>query len=152
MPTLPAPLLTDFARQLFEAVGVPSRDASIVASSLVGANLRGHDSHGVMRVPQYVDLLERGQYRIDAELKLLHETPAVVVCDGQWGLGQVQAHRLLDLILPRARQLGLAAGAARHCGHIGMHLHRRPVDCPSAAPHGGQHARRASARLGLCAR
>ena len=43
----------------------------------------------------------------------------MVICDGQWGLGQVQAHRLLDLIVPRARELGLAAGTIRDCGHIG---------------------------------
>jgi uncharacterized oxidoreductase len=119
VPILPAPILIDFAHRLFEAVGVPAADASIVATSLVGANLRGHDSHGVMRVPQYVDLLQRGEYQIGVDLKLLHETPALAFCDGQWGLGQVQAHRLLDLILPKAQAMGISAGAARHCGHIG---------------------------------
>jgi uncharacterized oxidoreductase len=53
------------------------------------------------------------------ELIIEHQTPAVVACDAQWGFGQVQAHRLLDHILPRAGALGLAAGAARRCGHIG---------------------------------
>src|SRR5262249_46382861 len=52
-------------------------------------------------------------------LEVEQETPAVVVCNGRWGFGQVQAHRLLDLVLPRARTFGLAAGAARECGHIG---------------------------------
>jgi hydroxycarboxylate dehydrogenase B len=119
LPILPAPTLADFAARLFRAVGVPEPDAQTVATSLVGANLRGHDSHGVMRVTQYVDFLRRGEYRIGAELRVERETPAVVVCDGQWGLGQVQAQRLLGLVLPRARALGLAAGAARDCGHIG---------------------------------
>jgi uncharacterized oxidoreductase len=119
VPTFSAPVLIDFARRIFEAVSVPPADATIVATSLVGANLRGHDSHGVMRVPQYVDLLERGEYQTGVDLQLLHETPAVVLCDGHWGLGQVQAHRLLDRILPKAQALGISAGAARHCGHIG---------------------------------
>lgn len=119
MPTLEPTDLTAFTTRIFEAVGVPTDDAAIVAASLVGANLRGHDSHGVMRVPQYVDFLQRGEYRIGVELKVEKATPAVVVADGGWGLGQVQAHRLLDLILPRARSLGLAGGAARDCGHIG---------------------------------
>jgi uncharacterized oxidoreductase len=119
VPTLAAQTLTDFATRLLAAVNVPTADAALVASSLVGANLRGHDSHGVMRVPQYVSFIEGGQYRIGVDLKIEHETPAVVVCDGQWGLGQVQAHRLLDLAIPKARRLGVAVATARDCGHIG---------------------------------
>ncbi|WP_406693513.1 Ldh family oxidoreductase [Singulisphaera sp. Ch08] len=119
MPSFAADTLTAFVTRLFTAVGVPDNESATVARSLVGANLRGHDSHGVMRVPQYVDFLRNEAYRIAVPLKVVSETPAVVVCDGQWGLGQVQAHRLLDLILPRAKVLGLAAGTARDCGHIG---------------------------------
>ncbi len=119
MPTFSVLELTEFATSLFTAAGVPPEDASLVARSLVGANLRGHDSHGVMRIPQYVGFLQRGDYRIGVPLLAERETPALVTCDGQWGLGQVQAHRLLDLILPRARELGLAAGTIRDCGHIG---------------------------------
>ncbi len=119
MPNFKAEALSDFIRRIFEAAGVPTKDAATVAGSLVGSNLRGHDSHGVMRVPQYVEFLEKGNYRIDVELRVESETPALLVCDGQWGLGQVQAHRLVDIILPKARQVGLAAGLARDFGHIG---------------------------------
>jgi uncharacterized oxidoreductase len=119
MPSFAADVLTEFVTRLFTAAGVAEDEARIVSVSLVGSNLRGHDSHGVMRVPQYVDFLRTGIYKVGVPLKVEHETPAVVVCDGQWGFGQVQAHRLLDLVLPRARALGLAAGTARECGHIG---------------------------------
>ncbi len=119
MPIIAAETLTEFAIRLFKAAGVGDDDASTVAHGLVGANLRGHDSHGVMRAPQYVDFLRRGEYRTGVALRVEHETSAVVVCDAQWGLGQVQAHRLLDLITPRAKGLGVAAGTARNCGHIG---------------------------------
>lgn len=119
MPTLSAADLTDFVTAIFRAAGVPAGEARTVATSLVGANLRGHDSHGVMRVPQYVGFLEKGEYRTGVELLVEHETPAVVVCDGQWGFGQVQAHRLLDRIVPKAKALGLASGTARNVGHIG---------------------------------
>jgi uncharacterized oxidoreductase len=119
MPTFAADVLTDFVTRLFLAAGVPEADAAVVAVSLVGSNLRGHDSHGVMRVPQYIDFLEKGIYKPGAELKIEHETEAVIVADGQWGLGQVQAHRLIDRIIPKARAVGLAAGAVRDCGHIG---------------------------------
>ena len=105
--------------RLLVAARVPRDDALVVATSLVGANLRGHDSHGVMRVPQYVGFIEKGEYRLGVPLQVENETPALVVCDGQCGLGQVQAHRLLDLVVPKARALGVAVGAARDCGHIG---------------------------------
>ena len=119
MPTIMSLALTEFAASLFRAVGVPGDDARLVAESLVGANLRGHDSHGVLRAAQYVAFLERGDYRVGVPLLIERETPAVLVCDGQWGLGQVQAHRLLDWILPKAAAAGLAAGTIRDCGHIG---------------------------------
>ena len=119
MPAVPASVLTEFATNLLVAVKVPRDDAAVVASGLVGANLRGHDSHGVMRLVQYVGFIERGEIRIGVALKVESETPALVVCDGQWGLGQVQAHRLLDLVAPKARELGISIGAARNCGHIG---------------------------------
>jgi uncharacterized oxidoreductase len=119
VPTLHAPSLLDFATRLFTAVGVPEADASVVALNLVGANLRGHDSHGVLRIPQYIDFLRKGDYQVGVDLKVENESPGVVVVDGQWGLGQVQSHRLLDLVIPKATALGLAAGTGRNFGHIG---------------------------------
>lgn len=119
MPTLPAATLVPLAQSLFEAAGVPAADAAVVARSLVDANLCGHDSHGVMRVPQYVEFIRKGTYKAGVPLTVLSETPAVVACDGNWGLGQVQAHRLLAMLLPKANQLGVAAGTLRNCGHTG---------------------------------
>ncbi|HEX4610378.1 MAG TPA: Ldh family oxidoreductase, partial [Urbifossiella sp.] len=119
MPTLSAATLTTYARSLFEAAGVPPEDAAVVARSLVDANLCGHDSHGVMRVPQYIDFLRKGTYQAGVPLTVLNETPAVIAADGNWGLGQVQAYRLLDKLLPKAKQLGIAAGTLRQCGHAG---------------------------------
>jgi uncharacterized oxidoreductase len=119
VPTLHAPTLLDFANRLFAAAGVPVADASVVAEHLVGANLRGHDSHGVLRIPQYIDFLRKGDYQVGVDLKIENESPGVVVVDGQWGLGQVQAHRLLDLVIPKAKALGLASGTGRNIGHIG---------------------------------
>ncbi len=119
MPTLSAAALTPIAQSLFEAAGVPAADAAVVAHSLVDANLCGHDSHGVMRVPQYVEFLKKGTYKASVPLTVLSETPAVVAADGNWGLGQVQAHRLLGKLIPKAQALGVAAGTLRNCGHTG---------------------------------
>lgn len=119
VPTLPAAALTDYARRLFVANGVPEDEAVIVSRSLIDANLAGHDSHGIIRVTQYAQALADGILKTGVSLKILSQTPAVMACDGQWGLGQVQAHRLLDLLVPMAKTVGIAAGTLKHCGHIG---------------------------------
>jgi uncharacterized oxidoreductase len=119
VPTFSAEVLLAFGRSLFEAGGVPADEAEVVARSLVDANLAGHDSHGLIRIPQYLRAIHDGLLRPGAPLTVEQETPAVLVADGHWGLGQVQAHRLLQRLVPKARQVGLAAGTLRQCGHIG---------------------------------
>ncbi|OWK34850.1 Ldh family oxidoreductase [Fimbriiglobus ruber] len=119
MPSIPPDKLTAFASRLFEAAGVPAAEAATVAFSLVDANLCGHDSHGIMRVPQYVGFVRDGTYRPGAAFEVLNETPAVLAADGGWGLGQVQAHRLLSRLMPKAKALGVATGTLRRCGHSG---------------------------------
>jgi len=119
VPTVPADSLHRFSHAVFRASGIPDAEADLVARSLVDANLRGHDSHGVMRVLQYLDLLRQGKYVPGAPLTTLDETPALFAADAGWGLGQVQAHRLLDRIVPKAKALGVAAGTLRRCGHTG---------------------------------
>ncbi len=119
MPTFAADVLESFTRSLFEARGVPGDEAARVAASLVDANLCGHDSHGVIRTVQYLKYLEEGLLSAGVALNVVNESPAVLATDGQWGLGQVQAHRLLELLFPKARTAGLAAGTLKHCGHIG---------------------------------
>src|SRR5262245_8939762 len=116
VPTIQAAALEDFARRIFEAVGADRDEAAVVAASLVGANLRGHDSDGIMRLIQYVGFVEGGIYQLGAGLAVERETAAMVACDAGWGFGQVQAHRLLDRIIPKAQALGIAAGTARRCG------------------------------------
>jgi uncharacterized oxidoreductase len=119
VPTFAAATLLPFARSLFEAGGVPADEAAVVAESLVDANLAGHDSHGLIRIPQYLQAIRDGLYVPGRPLVVVKETPALLVADGQWNLGQVQAHRLLRRLVPKARQVGLAAGTLRQCGHIG---------------------------------
>ncbi len=119
MPTFSAEKLTAFADGLFRANGVPAEEAARVAESLVLANLCGHDSHGMIRVVQYEGAIKDGRLKPGAPFNIVKQTAAVLVVDGGWGLGQVQAHRLLDRLIPRAEALGLAAGTLRNCGHIG---------------------------------
>src|SRR3954453_14609487 len=94
MPTFQPSRLESFAARLLEAGGASAEEARIVAASLVDANLKGYDSHGVMRVPYYVQAIKDGEVVPGAELTILEEGSSRVVADGNWGLGQVQAMRL----------------------------------------------------------
>jgi uncharacterized oxidoreductase len=111
--------LRPFAQSLFEATGVPVAEAALVAQSLVDANLRGHDSHGLIRVVQYVQAIADGMLKPGAPFEVVKEASSTIVADGHWGLGQVQAHRLLQRLIAKARTTGLAGGTLRQCGHIG---------------------------------
>jgi hydroxycarboxylate dehydrogenase B len=119
VPTVPAADLLTFTHALFQTAGLPADEASTVAAALVDGNLCGHDSHGVIRIIQYVKALEEGGMRAGVPLLVIKESPAVLVADGQWGFGQVQARRLLERLVPKARTAGIAAGTLRHAGHIG---------------------------------
>jgi uncharacterized oxidoreductase len=111
--------LRRFATELFAAAGFDPGDAALVAESLVESNLRGHDSHGIVRVADYIGQLRRGEVRADARFEVLHETPALLVADGGCGLGQVQCRRLVERVAEKARVLGVACGTLKQCGHIG---------------------------------
>ena len=70
-------------------------------------------------IPQYLKALKDGHLKTGVPLTVLKQTAAVLACDGNWGLGQVQAHRLLQKLVPLAKAVGVAAGTLYQCGHIG---------------------------------
>lgn len=132
MPTIRPASLIQFTTQLLEAGGVAPQDAAPVAASLVGANLRGHDSHGVLRVPQYLASLKKGELLSPAEFTLLKESDVTVVADGGWGLGRPQCGKLLDLCLERVARSGVCIGTMRRSAHVG----RLGEYCETAAEQG----------------
>ena len=114
-----AAALRVLSRDLFEAAGVPRFEAEIVAASLVESNLRGHDSHGVIRVEDYIGQLRRGELVAGAALTVLHETASLLAGDGGRGFGQVQCRALVERVGAKAREAGIACGTLRDCGHVG---------------------------------
>lgn len=119
MPVITADRLLEYSVQLFTAGGAPAEAAQIVANSLVQANLRGHDSHGVMRLPFYVDRIQDGKLDPNSALRVDQETPGSLVCDGGWGFGQVVARELIERLIPKAAETGIACGTLRQSAHIG---------------------------------
>jgi hydroxycarboxylate dehydrogenase B len=119
VPTLAAPQLRDLATRIFAALGAPEPDARWVATLLVRANLRGHDSHGVIRVPQYVGAVRRGEVNPRPAMTVQQDSPTTAVVDGDTGFGQVVARRATELALEKAARHGLAAVGVRRAYHVG---------------------------------
>jgi len=119
MPQFPSATLEQFATSLLVGGGVDRDEAEVVARSLVAANLRGHDSHGVMRIPFYLDQVSKGDLRPGAAFGVTKESATLLAADGNWGFGQVQARRLMERLITKANAEGSGVGTLIQCGHIG---------------------------------
>lgn len=105
--------------EILAAAGCPDGEARTVAAHLVLANLVGHDSHGVIRLRDYVPWIGRGMLVPGAELRIVHETPVALTVDGGLGFGQSIGERAIRLAAAKAEAHGLAALAIRNTGHLG---------------------------------
>ena len=114
-----AEALEGMARALLAAAGCSETEAGIVAEHLVGANLAGHDSHGVGMLPAYVDFLRRGLYVADQTPAIVRDDGAVVVVDAARGMGQHMAKIALDRGIARAKGQGACVVALRESAHVG---------------------------------
>jgi uncharacterized oxidoreductase len=132
MPNVWADHLTAFAIAAYEAAGTPAEHARIVAAHQVGANLVGHDSHGVVLLPTYVDRIDRGHIAPGARPDVLSESPATLAVNGRWGFGPVISEWTMDRLIDKARQTHLAAGTVREQSHVG-----RLADYPLMAARAG---------------
>ena len=90
-----------------------------MADHLVEANLMGHDSHGVIRVAPYIELLRSGKWTANRHIEIVTDAGPVVVVDGGQGLGQVIAKEAIELGIVRARAHGVAVVGVRNSGHMG---------------------------------
>lgn len=111
--------LEKFAAEIFQAVGTPDDLAEEVAASLVLSNLLGHDSHGVLRIPSYLEHVDKGIIVPSARPVLVLDTATTATVDGQWAFGQVTAHMATEVAINKAREHRVAAVALTRCNHIG---------------------------------
>ena len=119
MPTIPTGKLREFVADIFVASGCSRDEAMRIATSLVGANLTGHDSHGVVRVPRYVQWKEDGDFLPDQTVAILSETPVLAVVDGKYGFGQTVAPQAVDIGISKCKAMGLSLVALRNAAHVG---------------------------------
>jgi LDH2 family malate/lactate/ureidoglycolate dehydrogenase len=119
MPLISAPALTSFSARILAAYGVPDHKAGILATSLVAANLRGVDSHGIQLIPYYLDQLEGGELNAIADGVVVSESGACLLYDGQNAFGQWVAEICCRHAIRIAREHGMAMVVARESNHFG---------------------------------
>ncbi len=119
MVLIQAETLADFVGRILQAAGGTKRVALLVANSLVKSNLAGHDSHGVVRVPQYLDTIDAGELHPLAEPIVVRETATTTLVDAMHGFGQVAARFAMEKTIRKAQTQGLAATGLFNCNHIG---------------------------------
>lgn len=111
--------LLQLTAQLAEAAGMTADDARIFADALVDADLHGVSTHGLSRLNIYLKRIELGLIEPRAELRVERKRGAVLALDAGNGVGQVQAVKTLEMLLPRARENGIAAATIRNSQHFG---------------------------------
>ena len=118
MPTLLAEDLDGLARTCLRQVGVPPDDAALVAEHLVEAGLMGHDTHSVLRLPQYVNMVRDGQVEPGAALVVLNESECGGRLSGQWNYGPVTATEAVRWALDKLGDGAVAVVGVRDCNHV----------------------------------
>jgi LDH2 family malate/lactate/ureidoglycolate dehydrogenase len=111
--------LESLVAQLASGMGVPAEDAAHFAEVLVDADLHGVSTHGVSRLNIYLKRIEAGLIDPKAALKVDRQTGSILALDAGNGLGQVQARKALEMLMPLARQNGVAAATIRNSQHFG---------------------------------
>lgn len=119
MLTFPVEPLTEAAAQILAAAGTPADIARDVAGWLAGADLAGHPSHGIMRVPWYVHDIKSGQTMPAERPTVARETDTLVVIDGRYGFGFLSAATVTKRVVDKAKRAGVAIGGVIRCNHIG---------------------------------
>jgi len=112
--------LREYCTRLYQAVGVSEQEGFLIADSLVEANLRGIYSHGVSRMPIYMQRLSRGDIRVKAQWKVESETPGTMLVDAMNSMGYVVGVRVMERLVEKARENGMASAAIRGSTHFGM--------------------------------
>ena len=119
MVTIQVPNLINFVAEVFSHSESSPDEARRIATYLTTANLTGHDSHGVIRVPVYVRWKKMGSVVPNQTAEVVVDTPSLAVVDGKFGYGQTVTPQAVRIGIEKCKKAGLAAVALRNAGHIG---------------------------------
>ena len=111
--------LKEFTTEVFTRVGMPREDAEAEAGALIWANLRGVDSHGVLRIPWYVDNVDKGVMNPKPNIRVVKETPATIVIEADRAMGPVVTIFAVDKVVAKAKKAGICWGLISNLTHQG---------------------------------
>src|SRR5256886_2051540 len=119
MPIVQADRLTRIGAALLKAAGASDEEANAVAVGCVNANLAGHDSHGVIAIPTYIDRIKAGHIVPGAKWTIVQESPTTTVIDGHWGFGFHVNAKAMGLTIEKAKTANVAACTVFRQSHVG---------------------------------
>ena len=115
--------LSAFSKNIFLKIGCSEKDAAVAAETLLSADLRGVDSHGVARLSGYVRLWEVQRVNANPTIKIIHETPSTAVVDGDAGLGLIVAPFAMQVAIEKAKNVGTGWVSVQNSNHFGIAGH-----------------------------
>src|ERR1700752_1376162 len=119
MPIVQADRLTRIGAALLKAAGASDEEAHAVASGCVNANLAGHDSHGIIAVPTYIDRVKAGHIVPGVKWTIVQESPTTTVIAGHWGFGFHVTAKAMALTIEKAKTANVAACTVFRQSHVG---------------------------------
>lgn len=119
MPTFQADALASICTRIFQGAGSRQDEAQLISRHLVNANLMGHDSHGVLRIPQYLAMVKQGYLVPGAPLEVVQEAAAIAVLNAHWGYGQVAGRDAMEIAVDKASTQSLSSVVIHQCNHLG---------------------------------
>lgn len=132
MPNIAHDKLQATAAILLECAGASAEEAEIVSRHSIAANLAGHDSHGIIKIPTYIARVKDRHIVPGAPFEITQETSTTTVINGNWGFGYVVSERAMEITIAKAREHGVAATTIFQQGHVG-----RLTDYPLMAAEAG---------------
>lgn len=112
--------LFDFTKNIFMKMGCGENDSTIIAEVFLAAELRGHASHGMIRIKDYYELWKSKRINTDPRIVVVHESPSTAVVDGDNAVGMVAARRSMELAIEKAGKAGTGWVATRNSNHFGI--------------------------------
>jgi len=112
--------LKRFSSEVLTKIGCPADHAELAADVLISADLRGVDSHGILKLPGYVRLWDIGRINAEPKITIVHETPSTASVDGDSGLGLVVAPHAMKMAIEKAKAVGSGWVAVKNSNHYGI--------------------------------
>jgi LDH2 family malate/lactate/ureidoglycolate dehydrogenase len=112
--------LLDFTKNVFMKMGCSKDDSEIIAEVFLAAEVRGHSSHGMLRLKDYYELWKAGRINVRPDIRIVHESPSTAVVDGNNSVGMVAAKKSMEIAIDKASKAGTGWVATYNSNHFGI--------------------------------